>query len=287
VEARSSRDGEGRALQRDPRPVAQSSPSPPISLARQPTGQPVGSPQPPVSYASPFTPPCPRSSLYDSGREQRGHHRRSRGRCGITLVLRQGNRRRPTWLPCGQLTCGYCGPRLIAERIAHYKVCTKWRTVYAHLVDRGDWDRVRKQLYRKRIDWVKFDRRGQFLSVLASEPLFGVDNAPVEPAALADWLTRQFKALPAGGLVRSSKAWALAQMVDHHSGWTVEGITSELVDDVLDLARTWPGMQVERGVITPPDEQAWAVLAKRIRLHQPDHGRPRPEEPEKPEEQAA
>jgi hypothetical protein len=225
-----------------------------------------------VTYASPFN-PCPPSSLQGKGREQRGHRRR----CGITLILRQGARRRPTWLPCGQLTCTYCGPRLIAERVAHYKVCTKWRTTHAHLIDRGDWPRVRKQLYRKHIDWVKFDRRGPLLSVLASEPLLGLDTAPVTPDQLEDWLTRQFKALPAGGLVRSSKAWALTQMVDHHSGWTVEGITAQLEDDVLELARA-AGMAVQRGIITPPDEQAWAALAKRIRLHQPDHGRPRPDE---------
>jgi hypothetical protein len=208
----------------------------------------------------------PRSSYMNLTLDQRGQRR-----CGVTrMLVNAAGQRRPTWLPCGLLSCDYCGPRLIAERTAHYKVATRYQTTYSHLIDRSQWGRIRKQLYREQAGWVKFDRRGPLLTILCTVQLDQGNPRPVTSMQLEGFLTRQYQALPAGGLVRSCKQWALARAEHEPGEWTVEGVTPMPEHQVLHLARQH-GMRVREGIITPPSEQAWQDFRELIGLHQPDH----------------
>ncbi len=66
----------------------------------------------------------------------------------MTTVLRRNGRLATLHLRCKMLHCPWCRDWYIAQRVAHFKANARWQTTWAHLVDRGDWQRVRKQTQR-------------------------------------------------------------------------------------------------------------------------------------------
>ncbi len=106
--------------------------------------------------------------------------------------------------------------------------------------------------------------------MLTSEPLAGLDAQPVPIEQLEQWVTRQYEALPVGGLVRFSDAWSLSNGVQHKSEWRLVGFTQMTPEEVMDRARQ-RGWEVQDGAMTPPSEEAEQEFLTEIRVRKPDY----------------
>jgi hypothetical protein len=189
----------------------------------------------------------------------------------MTTVLRRPGRLSTMHLRCKMLHCPGCRGWHIAQRVAHFKVNARLRTTYAHLVDQDDWQRVRKQTQRKRVEWAKFDRRGALLTVLSSEPLDGLDPQPIPIEQLELWVTRHYEALPRGGAVVFSEAWRLSNGVQHKSEWRLVGFTPLSPEEVLERARQRGWQVKDDGTMTPPTEEAEDAFLVEIGVRRPDY----------------
>ncbi len=215
---------------------------------------------------------CPPSSYRGKGKDPHGQ----RPPCAVPRVLAHTSGKRAVrWVVCKLMRCDWCRPRLVAERVAHYKLCVKWRTTYAHLIDRDVWHkRVCRYARRHGIGWLKFNYGGRLLTVLATEPLPGSDAQPVTVDQLEEWLTWKFEALADGGAAKSSEAWELKNAVKHESGWKDEGVPTLDPEEILQRARQRGWQVADEGVMTPPSEEAWQEFAVEIGLRRPSyHGR--------------
>jgi hypothetical protein len=198
--------------------------------------------------------------------EQLVHDPVSYGQCGLTTVLvNAAGQRRLGWLPCGQLSCRWCGPRLVRQRIDYYLKVIDGAPVYALTIAHDDWNRVYRRLARAEADYLRFQTRTGYL-VLTSRPT-GQPVSDVE-----GWLRGAFAQVPAGGRVSASRDWQLARQEQTPSGWTIEEITDQLVEDVVQVAREF-GIYQGGGILKPVDTLTWAVFCQRVGLHRPDHHR--------------
>lgn len=189
------------------------------------------------------------------------------GRCGVTAIIRKGaGRRRLAWLPCDQLSCGQCGPRLRRERTAYYLQQIGSQSVVARTVARSAWPTLRRRLGRAASNYLRFDTpTGDYLILATEGP-----GTPV--TSLEAWLHEAFAQLPAGGRVSSTRAWALVRAEQAPSGWHLEGVSQLPVADVIQVARELD-LYAGGGRLRACDDQRWQAFSLRIGLHRPDHHR--------------
>jgi hypothetical protein len=210
---------------------------------------------------------CPKRSIAAHRPIDRFGHEPTSGRCGITAVVRRGRTRRFMWLPCQQLSCQWCRPRLVAQRLAHYQQLIGTTPIYARVVAQDDWARVAKRLWRAGAQHLRFDQPDHDYLVLTTDP---TDGKPVED--LEGWLTSAFAQLPTWGKVTSSRAWALARADQPPSGWELVGISLLPAEDVARIAEQL-GIYAGGGHLTDCDDQTWIAFCLLIDLHHPDHQR--------------
>jgi hypothetical protein len=210
--------------------------------------------------------PRPDRSLQDRQPQYGLGQEPTSGRCGITAVLRRGGQRRLSWLPCGSLWCASCGPRLRAQRVDYYAEVIGDTPLTSVTIDRGAWSTLRRRLGRAGADYLRFDAPGGAFQVFHSGPGPAVDD-------VRGTLAAAFDKLPPGGRVSSSRAWALARMDQPPSGWTLEGVSTMPVEDVVEVAREF-GMYAGAGQLRNCDDPLrWTAFVLRIGMHLPDHAR--------------
>jgi hypothetical protein len=209
---------------------------------------------------------CPNPSL--PGRKPRDGlgQEPSSGRCGVTRVIQRGRIRKVTWLPCGCLSCPYCGPRLRRQRVDYYARVIGDTPVSARTIARSAWPALRKRLGRAGANYLRFPVRGGFLVLTTIG-----DGRPVED--LAGWLAGAFDQLEPGGRVSSSRAWALAQG-ETPSGWELVGISTMRVEEFIEAADDL-GLYLGGGRLrwTADDDPRWLAFRTIVGLHRPDHHR--------------